>query len=408
MPAFRYKAIGRDGAETSGLLDALDVTEAREQLRARTLMPLELDLATASSIRRQSTFGLVNPARYLWVRNRDLQFFFRQMALMARAGHRIRQALDASADLVERERLRRAILRMVDAIDAGSSLADAFRSEKRLFPTFVAALVEAGEKSGSLDRVFAEVGDALERAHKLRNTLMRALLFPAITLLVAFAVLFFITFWLVPILTGFLRRNQAEVHWTMQLLIDTTDFLLDYGPAILIGIGIFSFVALVAYTTTPGRRFEDRVLLSLPLIGPTLRLFEMSRFGIVGALLLQAGLRHVEALTILSNVTQNFAYRFRYLAAADRLRTGDPMSVSLGSGIVPKLVTHMLSIGEMSGSQDEVLDRVGTYYSEAVETRISVLVSTLVPVVTIIVGVIVAIIYIAVILTILNAYNSVR
>ncbi|MEM6934807.1 MAG: type II secretion system F family protein, partial [Pseudomonadota bacterium] len=344
----------------------------------------------------------------LWTRPRDKQFFFRQMALMIQSGHRVRQALEISADLVEREGLSRAIRRMVERIDQGQSFSDALRGEGRRFPAYVAALVSAGEKSGTLDQILGEIATSMEQATELRNSLLRAMVLPTITLVVAFLVLSGIVFGLVPILSDFITRQGGDIHWTMQILVNITEFLYIYGAYIVGGIGIASFVTLAAYTTDEGKLVVDRALLSLPIFGRTIRLYEMSRLGGVGMLLLRSGLRQFDMLKVLSEVTQNNAYRSRYLAAADDVLTGERVSASLKSGIFPDLVRHMISVGEVSGSLDDVLARIGVFYADEVATRVRIILSTLVPAMTIVVGVIVGIIYISVILTILGAYNSVR
>ncbi|MEM7058496.1 MAG: type II secretion system F family protein [Pseudomonadota bacterium] len=407
MPSFSFTALDADGREIRGDLDAPDMPDARRQLRARSLMPVEMALGSAA----KDSFGLggiSSPARMLWTRERDKQFFFRQMALMIQSGHRVRQALDTCSELVERNGLSRSIRTMVDNIDRGHSFADALRAEGRRFPAFVSALVEAGEQSGTLDQILGEIAGSLERAAELRNALVRALVFPIITLLVAFAVLSGIVFWLVPILSDFITRQGSDIHWTMQMLVDFTEFMFDWGAWIAGGVAMASLILALAYSTERGRLAIDRVLLWMPIFGKTMRYFEMSRMGGVGTLLLESGLRQVEALKVLSNVTQNRAYRHRYLTAADDVLTGQKVSTALGGGIVPKLVTHMISVGEASGGLDAVLDRIGVFYRDEVATRVSVILSTLVPAVTILVGLVVAIIYISVILTILGAYNSIR
>lgn len=408
MPHFSYVALTREGSELTGSIEAPDIADARRQLRARTLMPVSLELGRAARGTVSSRDGPFRPTRHLWTRARDKQFFFRQMALMIQSGHRVREALHVAAGLVERDGLAHAIRRMIDRIDRGSSLAEAISAEGKRFPAFVAALIAAGEKSGTLDRVLSEIAGSLERAQALRNSLLRALVLPSITIVVALGVMCFITLWLVPILSGFIGRQGGDIHWTMQILVDFTDFLFDYGVWIVGGIATISFLTAAAYTTEDGRKTVDRILLSIPIFGLTVRYFEMSRFGSIGTLLVRSGLRQVEMLKVLAEVSQNHAYRTRYLAAADRVLTGERVSEALRTGIVPDLVTHMISVGEKSGGLDHVLDRVGAFYADEVATRINVTISTLIPLITVVVGVVVAIIYISVILTIFGAYTSIR
>ena len=339
---------------------------------------------------------------------RDKQFLFRQLALMVRSGHRLRNALETASGMVNRERLRLALLRMIDRIDGGESFAAALRAEGRLFPRQVPALVAAGERSGTLDRILDEIAVSMERAQELRNTVLRALIMPAITLLVAFGVLGFVVFWLVPILSGFLARQGGDIHWTMQILVSLAEFGTDHGKLVAALTGGLVFVLLVVYTIPSGRLALDRALLSTPLFGRTIVLFEMARLGGLGVLLVRAGLRQVETLRVLSDVTQNHAMRAAYLNAAERLLDGQTMADALDTPVIDRLARQMIHVGETSGGLDEVLSNIGRYYADEVETRIRVLIGSLVPAVTILVGVVVGVIYLSVILTVLGAYTSVR
>lgn len=407
MPRYDYIALNTQGREVRGSIEAPDLANARETLRGRALMPMELELEGMGSGGKLG-WRVLNPSRYLPVSSRDKQFMFRQLAMMMKAGHRLRGALEMLERVSLRHRLSKALLRIIERIDHGNSFADAIRAEGKLFPGYVPALIAAGERSGTLDQILDQIAASLERSRMLRNTLMRALVMPSITLLVAFAVLSFVVLWLVPKLTDFLVRGGGEIHWTMQILVSVNAFFLDHGRIIAIIIGATAFALAAIYTTTKGKLILDRIWLALPIFGRTSVMYEMSRFGGVGMLLIRSGLRQVEALRVIAEVTQNAAFQRLYEGAADRLLSGQQMGAALEAPIFDKMAQHMVEVGESSGSLDEVLDTVGAYFTDEVETRIQVLFSTLVPAMTILVGLVVAIIYLSVILTILGAVNSVR
>lgn len=409
MPDFGYIALNAQGKEVRGKVEANDLHAARETLRGRALMPVKLGLdGGGSGLSGNLTLSSLNPFRYFPVSSRDKQFMFRQLALMVKSGHRLRAALELLESISTKRALSVALQRIISRIDRGESFAEALRSEGKLFPRYVPALIAAGERSGTLDRVLEQVASSMERARELKNTLTRALLMPSITMIVAFAVLGFVVLWLVPKLTTFLVRGGGEIHWSMQMLVDSNEFFLDYGMIMLVVLGATAFALAAAYTTLKGRQVLDLVWMYLPIFGRTTILFEMSRFGSVGMLLIRSGLRQVEALRVLAEVTQNQALRDMYNSAADQLLEGKSMTEALDSPIFDTMARHMVGVGESSGSLDEVLDHIGKYYTDEVETRIQVIFSTLVPALTIAVGGVVAIIYLSVILTILGAVNSIR
>ena len=406
MPSFRYTALSLQGRETKGVLDAPDIAAARAQLRARALAPLELELGAVPS--GAGAGFLIHPARHLWVRQRDKLFFFRQLALMVRSGHRVLEALEIASRLVEREALAQAIRRITRAVEAGAPLSDALGRESRLFPDSIAALIAAGEQAGALDVALERAATALERAHSLRKRLTTAMAYPMVVLVVASFVVYGLLAFFVPRLTAFLDANRADVHWTMQGLIDFTDWMGAYGLYILGGLGAAVFAILAVSTQPKGRIAVDRALLFTPLLGLTMRLAEMARLGEMGAMLLSSGLSQVEMLRVLGRATGNHAMKELYGAAADRLLSGERLSAALEDRAVPELARHMVSVGEETGVLDDVLEKTGGFYREALENRIQVLISMLIPAVTITLGGLVLVIYISMFSTILNAVNSIR
>ncbi|MEM9147254.1 MAG: type II secretion system F family protein [Pseudomonadota bacterium] len=405
MPAFRYVALAQDGREVKGGLDATDLAEARAQLRAMALLPLSLEIG---ALPLSGGTWLTNPMRRLWVRPAHKLFFLRQIALMVRSGHRIVQALEISAELVERDALSNAIRRMTRRIEGGAPFSEAIGQEGRLFPPIVSALIYAGEQSGTLDRALERTAEAMEQAVSLRKRLIAALTYPLIVLIVACFVIYGLLGFFVPRLTAFLESNRSDIHWSMQMLIDFTDWMGAYGLWILGGIGGFVFLVLLISTQPRGRLAVDRALIALPLFGRTLLLGEASRFGTIGAVLLQSGLRQVEVLRILARATENHAYKQLYQGAADRILGGSRMAEALHSPLMPKLANHMISVGEETGILDEVMEKTGRFYEESLRARVDQLIAMLVPAVTITLGVLVLIIYFSMFSTILNAVNSVR
>lgn len=405
MPSFRYTALTMQGREASGLIEAPDIAAARADLRARALMPLELELGAVGA----AGGGLWRrPLRRLPVRQRDKLFFFRQLALMVRSGHRILEALAISARLVEREGLARAIRRMAGAIEGGASFSGALAEEKRLFPDSIAALIAAGEQAGALDVALERAATALERSHTLRRRLTTAMAYPAVVLVTACLVVYGLMAFFVPRLTSFLEANRSDVHWTMQGLIDFTDWMEAYGLWLLGGTGAIAFGIAALSTQAWGLMLIHRALLFAPLTGLTIRLAETARLGELGAMLLSSGLSQVETLRVLARATGNVAMRKLYLDASDRLLSGERLSRGLEDRAVPELARHMIAVGEESGVLDDTLEKTGLFYREALENRIATLISFLIPAVTITLGGLVLVIYISMFSTILNAVNSVR
>ena len=183
MAIFSYTALDGKGVEQQAQVEAADSRDAVRILREQNIFVLgieegEVKSASAGGFGRgrfKSFFKKLSPWQYMPVGAGDLIIFFRQIALMLRAGHPVVGALEASGDMVAKWRLRKAIERMSESIRCGKSFSAVMKDEKKIFDPMVSKLIASGEQSGNLDSILERLAENLERTKELKRQLISAM-----------------------------------------------------------------------------------------------------------------------------------------------------------------------------------------------------------------------------------------
>jgi type IV pilus assembly protein PilC len=399
MALYSYTGLDSTGKSLKGQIEADSEKGAVRSLRQQSIFVMEVrELGDSGSDANLWTRSLrllsrANPRQLVPVLSGDYVVFFRQMALMLRAGYTLVQALDATRNMQAKPRMKRAIDNMSHAIREGSSFSASMAAEKRLFSTLAINLVSIGERSGNLDTILERLAEDLERKKELQMQLLSAMFYPMIVLLISIAIVIFLVIWVIPRFAVFLTARSASLPVSTQILLDVADWLLYwgryFGPAFL----VILFLVLAAYTTQAGKKVIDRILLAVPLVGTAIQYSAMAQAGWSLALLLRSGLPILDSLRINAKALSNFAIRDSFERAAEGLLLGRVLSKSFEQKHFPPMVRHMAAVGEQSGQLDSVMNDLGAYYQQELASRVRLMSVMIEPVMIITVGILVGFVY---------------
>ena len=374
------------------------VADAARELRRRGWIVFELKPQSPS-------LSLLSwsPRALLPIRSRDTAISLRQLALMTRTGLSLLRALGTLAEQCRHPRLAGVWLDVQSRIEEGSSLAEALERHA-CFSDLVIQLVRAGEQSGTLDTVLQRAADALDARRKLRNGVLSALLYPTIVLVITTIVTAYLLLSLVPKLESFLTQLGRRLPPSMQLLVDLSHLLREH----LLTGGILAGAALVALLLIRrhpvGLRVTDRALLALPLIGTILRLSGTVLFARALQLLLDGGINLLDALQTCRELIRNGAQSAAIERARDEVLSGSELARPIrDSRAFEPMLSHMIAVGEESGTVDEVLGQVADFHEDELNFLIQWLGTIIEPVIIVIVGSIVGFVYISTFLTVYSA-----
>ena len=401
MATFSYIALDAKGQEQQGRIEATSAREAARSLRDRAIFAVEIhegeqSLASGGGQRRvRRLLGRLSPRRYLPVRAGDLVIFFRQLALMLRAGHTLVEALEACREMVAKQRLRAVIGRMSENIQRGASFSAVVARERATFSPMLARLIESGEHSGELDPILERLAESLEKRQELKRQLMTALTYPSFVVLGSVGVCVFLVMVVVPRFSKFLSARKVDIPASTQALMDIADWFQAWGQT-LGGLLLGSVLAaLVAYTTLPGKRLIDRAVLALPLVGKSVVYAAMAQAGWSLATLLRSGVTALQSLRITGGVVNNRVMADGFELAAERILAGRSLSSALDQRQIPLMVRHMAAIGERSGQLDTVMHELGEFYRKELEALIKAMTALVEPSLILVVGGMVGFVYYA-------------
>jgi type IV pilus assembly protein PilC len=390
MAAFTYDAINAQGIELSGEIHAPDLTAAREQLQARGLLPQSLSERSASGERgARSAFKKVKA--------KSLQVFSRQLATMIEACVSVVAALATLEEQTEDKYLREVIAEIRSDVEGGMVLSKAFARHPKVFNRLYVSMIEAGESSGTLDKVLDRAATQIEKENKLRRRVKGAMVYPSVVITFATLVLIFMLMFIVPVFAEIFDDLGGELPKPTQLVMGASDLMRNYWFIIfplVIGL-VFAFRHWKK--TERGRQVWDSFKLRIPMkIGDVVHKVALARVSRTLATLIAAGVDIIKALEITGATSGNWVVERSLENVRTRVHEGAPISLPLAEDpVFPPMVGHMVKTGEETGELDKMLGKVADFYEDEVDAAIQALTSIIEPILMIGVGVMVGVIVIS-------------
>jgi type IV pilus assembly protein PilC len=390
MAAFTYDAINAQGIELSGEIHAPDLTAAREQLQSRGLLPQSLSERSASGERGART-------AFKKVKAKNLQIFSRQLATMIEAGVSVVAALVTLEEQTDDKYLREVIAEIRSDVEGGMVLSKAFARHPKVFNRLYVSMIEAGESSGTLDKVLDRAATQIEKENKLRRRVKGAMVYPAVVITFASLVLTFMLMFIVPVFANIFEDLNGELPKPTQFVMGMSNVMRHWWFIIfplLIGL-VFAFRRWKQ--TESGRQIWDRFKLKIPMkIGDVVHKVALARVSRTLATLIAAGVDIIKALEITGATAGNWVVEQSLENVKHRVHEGAPISQPLSEDpTFPAMVGHMVKVGEETGELDKMLGKVADFYEDEVDTAIQSLTSIIEPLLMIGVGAMVGLIVIS-------------
>lgn len=403
MPQFRYKALSPAGEPVDGVMEAANADEVVAKLQDAGNIPLKAQ--PADEAQGSGLGGLLH--RSPMGANQVLQFT-QQLATLLGAGQPLDRALQILLDLPESEQARRVIDRIREAVRGGMPLSQALEQQSGVFSRLYINMVRAGEVGGALDDTLKRLADYLERSKALRESVINAMIYPSILVLLVVGALGLLVGYVVPQFMPLFEDMGAEVPWLTQAIMSLGLVVQGWWWLILLGAAA-SVVAVSRALKDPARRLAfDGWLLQRGLLGQLLAKLDTARLSRTLATLVHNGVPLLTALAIARNVLSNSALSDAVGVASEEVKTGGGLAVALGrSKRFPRLALQMISVGEESGELDTMLGKVADTFDLEVRNTVDRLLSALVPVITILMAIAVAVIMLAILVPIFELTNTV-
>jgi type IV pilus assembly protein PilC len=304
--------------------------------------------------------------------------------------------------------LKDVVADMANDIDGGMKLSSAFAKHPEVFSDFYVAMLRSGETSGRLERVLNYLATQMEKDYDLISRIRGAMVYPAFILIAMVGVGATMLIFVVPKMTSLLEETGGELPFMTRLLIGLSNFLVGYWWFVLLMLFIGLAVFRIVLRSTYGRERWDYFKLKIPVFGSLFKKIILSRFATGLSTLIKGGVPISRALQITSDVVSNQSFKKILEDTVREVEDGNSITTVFAQHkLVPTMVPQMMSVGERTGRMDEVLDRLGEFYSREVDTMIGSLTSLIEPMIMIVLGVAVGLMVSAIILPIFQVANSI-
>ena len=403
MPAFEYIALDANGKQEKGILEADTARQLRQLLRDSGLMLLEVHEVAGSQEKSGKTkqSGRLKPA--------ELSLITRQLATLVQSGSPLEEALGTTAKQTDKKNIKRVMSAVRSKVMEGHSLANGLALFPKVFPDIYRATVAAGEQSGHLDKVLERLADYTENRQIMQQKVSNAMMYPLILTVMSIAILVGLLSYVVPKVVTVFDNMDQELPMLTQVLIRTSDFLLDYGLFLAIGIaGIIVLIKMLLERPHWKYRYHQ-LLLKTPLVGRLNQGFNTARFARTLSILSNSGVEILEAMSISAQVIESCPMRKAVKDAVIKVREGSTIHKALEqSGYFPPMTVYLIASGEGSGQLDEMLERAAIQQERETDSMLSTVLGLFEPLLILFMGGMVLIIVLAILLPILEMNQLVK
>src|SRR6266567_2207268 len=388
MPVYEYTARNLKGDLVRDKIDLATRDDVIAHLRKNRMVVVQVREAKGGGGSLMAFFKA-------GVKTRDVVIFTRQFATMINSGLPLVQALDILSQQTENKVLADVTRAVVYDVESGHTLADALRKHPKAFTDLYVNMVAAGEAGGILDTILLRLATFLEKNDSIIRKVKGAMIYPAVIFSVAGIAIAVLLIFVIP---------------TFQSMFASVNLALPLPTRIIIGVGIFGFVAVNRYyKTTAGKLNIDKLMLSLPVLGDLLRKSAVSRFTRTLGTLISSGVSILDGLEITARTAGNMVIHNAVMESRASIAGGETIAAPLAkSKVFPPMVISMISVGEQTGGMDEMLSKIADFYDDEVDAAVSALLSLMEPVMIVVLGVIVGGMVIAMYLPIFDMVNAVQ
>ena len=403
MTTYRYVAFDQRGQRVEGRIEAADEAHAEE-----TLWGQGLTVSRLAGAGQKKSLATLFPT-FFGVKRRDLIVFSEQLATLLTSGIAILPALEMLSEQASNQAMRETLSDVVASLEQGQSFSAALAAHPLAFPDLYTRTITVGERTGNLEEVLRQLAAFLERQQDLSRKLRDALTYPAFVLGVAiFVVVMMLTVALPPMISLF-ESFDADLPWTTRAMMAASNFATSYG--LYVFFGALALGGLMAWWSTQpaGKRVRDRLVLYIPVIGSVVLQGQLARFAHTSAVLVQAGLPLSEVMELAVHTTGNVIVADALERARSALMAGQGLSGPLSEEpLFPSLLAQMVRVGEETGTLEENLATLASFYEEEVDRSTQALVSLAEPVLTIFIGGVVAFIALSMVLPMYSILSEIQ
>ena len=388
---FQFRVSDPMGNTHAGLLEALSLEEAAQQLRRDGFEILELD--------EDDSEGLL-PKR---ISKNDIIYVTCQLAIMVDTGITLAAALEGIVEQELNPAFRKVLADLKNAVEGGEDFSTALARHPKLFNKIYVSLVKASEATGTLGSMLDRIAGYLRKEVETQGKVRAAMAYPAVMMVLAVGVTIFLLTYILPKFTPLFESRGTELPGPTVLMMTLSGALLGYWYLWAAGTVALVVGFVWGKKTQPGRKILDWFKINVPIVGTLFRKVTISRSIRTLGTMLASGVSIIDSIKLAGDVAGNVYYEQLWEHVLDEVKTGRQINdVLRDNPLFPRVLVQMIAAGEEAGKLDVVLERVSTYYDREVETTLKATTSVIEPIMISFMGVVVGTIGLALLLPIFS------
>jgi len=398
MPLFEYKAVSPSGEVVRGAMEAASESSVISKLQEGGNIPLSTNVAGEGSF-NFDTFSLKRRGMNV----REVGQFTQQLATLLGAGLPLDRSLHVLLELSENDRIKQCVTAIRDQVREGGSLSDALDAQHGSFSRLYVNMVRAGEIGGSLDTTLDRLADYLERSKDLKDSVVSAMIYPIMLMVLAGGSLILLLVYVIPQFTPIFEELGGDLPLITKMVLAVGSILQHFWWG-LIGLTLLAVILFRRMLSSPQRRLGwDRRVLNMRWVGDLVSKMEIARLSRTLGTLLTNGVPLLSGLSIARNVMTNTVLQQSLVDTTQEVKTGGGLAHNLAKdGNFPRLALQMVSVGEETGQLDIMLLKVADTYDKEVRNTIDRLLSIFTPVITLVMAVMIGTIVMSVLMAIMG------
>lgn len=423
MPKFNYTASDSAGKEQNGVIEAVNRPAALLRLKEIGLSPSAVAEVTGKSVKQSPAavrttpaIGAVAARKFSMpslfsgrINRKQLMIFTRQLATMNDAGVPLLRALQIIQKQEKNKVLKRVTGELCEAVEGGSTFAEALYQHPKIFDKLYVNMAKAGEVGGVLQVTLNRLAEFIEKAEAIKAKVKGAMIYPIVVLVMAFGIMGFLLVTIVPKFAEIFKDllGGQQLPALTAFVVNASNLMIKHAP-VVVGV-IVGFIVLVnlAVRTRIGRYWFDALKLKMPVFGSLNLRVGISRFARTLGTLSNSGVQILQALTIVRDTAGNEVIARAIQSVHDSIKEGETVASPLeASGIFPTMVVSMVAVGEETGRLPDMLVKIADIYDNEVDSAVDGMTSIIEPLLIIFLAVIVGTIVIAMFMPLIGIIQS--
>jgi type IV pilus assembly protein PilC len=412
MPTFQYEAMDHTGKEVKDTIDAATQEEAQQLIRQKGFFVTKISERTkggkkadkkkkAGGRRKKKSFTIGK------ISTKQLCTFTRQLSTLQDAGLPILRSLKILEGQCKPGVLKNALGDVVEDIESGSTLSEAFAKHPKAFDRLYCNMIKAGEAGGALESILQRLADFKEKSQSLKRRIKSAMVYPAVVITVACAIVGFILYFIIPKFESIFADFGVDMPKMTKFLIAASHVVVKRFWIVILTPIILWIIIKLLYRNRTGAYILDRIKLMIPVMGAIVEKSTVARTMRTLGTLVTSGVPILESLNIVRDTAGNAVFERAFTRIYESIREGETIAQPLREArIVDDIVVNMIDVGEETGELDTMLNKIADNYDEEVETLVESLVSLLEPVMIVVLGGIIGFIVIALFLPLVQLISK--